>query len=76
MNLIYIGDMFYSKSSSSMSPIYEILSDGTLKRSDWGFVNIALQSGEDVHIRQANDSEMKWAYSKLGKILSKGVFDE
>ena len=73
MQLIYIGDQFYTKSRSAMSPIYKINKMGALERFDWGFVNIALRDGEEVHIRPANEQEMQWAYSELGKILSRDI---
>lgn len=54
MELIYIGDEFYSRSRTMMSSIYTI--DG--KRSDWGFVSLALKSGESVSIRPATEEEL------------------
>lgn len=53
MKLIYIGDHFYTESGTMMSPIYA--EDGC--RSDWGKVQIALERGDEVHIRQATDAE-------------------
>ena len=69
MNLIFIGQEFYVKSGSIMSEIYEISKDGLL-RSDWGNIQIALMEGEEVHIRQANQEELKLAYLKLGEIIA------
>lgn len=69
MNLIFIGQEFYIKSRSIMSEIYEISKDGLL-RSDWGNIQIALMEGEEVHIRQANQDELKLAYLKLGEIIA------
>jgi len=68
MNLIYIGDEFYSKSNTMMSPIYKIEQNGSLSRSDWGFVQVALRNGDDIHIRQATDTEIRWAYKQLHAI--------
>jgi len=65
MNLIYIGDEFYSKSGTVMSSIYT--EDG--ERYDWGFVQIALRNGEDIHIRQANNIEMQFYNKKLQNIV-------
>lgn len=62
MKLFYIGERFYSESSTWMSPIYH---EGTFQRSDWGKVSIALQHGESVSIRPATDEEMDWAKAKL-----------
>ncbi len=63
--LFFIGDDFYMKSGTFMSPIYE---ENTYKRWDWGFVEIALKEGKDITIRQATDEEMLWAYKKLSSL--------
>lgn len=65
MELIYIGDEFYSASGTAMSSIYDI--DGN--RQDWGFVQIALQKGESVYIRPATKKE-KVPYIKQLKKLT------
>ena len=62
MELFYIGDSFYGASSSSMSSIYE---RGTFRRMDWGFVQVALREGKEIHIFPATNDEMLWAYQKL-----------
>jgi len=67
MKLFYIGRDFYLKSSTMMSSIYE--ENGG--RSDWGKVEMALERGEEVHIRQATDKELLWAYKKLDEINKK-----
>lgn len=54
MELIYIGDKFYRESGTMMSPIYDVYGN----RQDWGFVNVALQYGESVHIRPATGEEL------------------
>ena len=69
MRLIYIGENFYSASDTYMSSIYE-LKDGEVIRSDWCKVQIALEEGREVHIRQANKREMEWAHKKLGRFLA------
>jgi hypothetical protein len=51
-----------------MSPIYKIEQNGSLSRSDWGFVQVALRNGDDIHIRQATDTEIRWAYKQLHAI--------
>uniref|UniRef100_A0A6H2A654 Uncharacterized protein n=1 Tax=viral metagenome TaxID=1070528 RepID=A0A6H2A654_9ZZZZ len=60
LSLIYIGSEFYVKSSTMMSSIYTV--DG--RRSDWGKVSIALEKGEEVHIRPATRKEMS-QYRKM-----------
>ena len=64
MNLVYIGDHFYSESSTSMSTIYT--ENG--ERYHWGWVQRALKKGENINIRQANDVEMKFYNEKLKEI--------
>lgn len=68
MKLFFIGDDFYDKSGTAMSPIYEI---GTYQRSDWGKVQLVLEHGEPISIRPANEKEMLWAYKKLNDIQSR-----
>lgn len=67
MKLFYIGDDFYADSGTMMSSIYheEKAPSGNYYRSDWGKVNLALQGGDEVHIRQATDKEMLWAHKHL-----------
>lgn len=66
MELIFIGDDFYQKSGTMMSPIYSV----TGERCDWGFVNCALRRGESVHIRPATSSELDFYNKKLQKWLA------
>ena len=64
MNLVFIGNKFYRESSTMMSSIYQEV-DGKLYRSDFGFMERALENGEEVHIRPATEAEMAWAEKKL-----------
>lgn len=66
MNLIFIGEKFYQESGTMMSPIYQEV-DGKLYRSDWGFVQCALENGQEVHIRPATEAEMVWANERLAQ---------
>ena len=59
--LIFIGDDFYMKSGSMMSPIYT--EDGL--RYDWGFVNVDLREGRTVEIRPATNNELEFYQKKL-----------
>lgn len=56
MKLIYIGNQFYAESGSMMSSIYT--EDGD--KSNWGEVQIHLENGGSVNIRQANHIEKKY----------------
>lgn len=64
IDLIYIGENFYSESGTIMSSIYS--KDG--KRWDWGFVQIALSKGVSIHIRPATKDEIKPYEERLAKI--------
>lgn len=64
MRLIYIGDHFYRESGTMMSPVYT--EDGA--RSDWGFVQVALSRGDDVHIRQATPEERDHYEARLSRM--------
>ena len=64
MNLIYIGDKFDRESKSMMSPIYTEAG----QRSNWGFVQIALERGEEINIRPATLSEMSKYEAKLKEL--------
>ena len=67
LDVFYIGEKFYYKSSTMMSSIY--LNDGGVyRRFNWGLVQIALEEGAEVHLRPAKDEEMLWAYKQLDKI--------
>ena len=50
-----------------MSSVYEI-KNGVLKRTDWGLIQTALEKGQTVNVRPANNDEMFWAYKKLAEI--------
>lgn len=67
MIIVYIGEEFYSKSRTIMSSLYR--ENG--QRFDWGFVQIALKNGHDVHIRQATTKEMDHYKSILSVMLRK-----
>ena len=42
-----------------MSSVYQIDESNTFKRTNWGLIQVALQRGEEVHIRPANEKELK-----------------
>ena len=64
MELIFIGNKFYNESKTIMSPIYTVEGE----RSDWGFVQIALQNGESVHIRPATQREIVPYIERLNQL--------
>jgi len=72
LKLIYIGDEFYDKSGTIMSPLYE----ETGERSDWGFVNVALRKGKTVIIRPANNQELSNANKALATLLERRQKDD
>lgn len=56
MRLIAVSRHFYFNTSTMMGVLYH---EGTMERSDWGKVEIALDRGEEVNIRPANEAEME-----------------
>jgi len=66
MNIIYVGQKFYNQSGSIMSSMYT--EDD--KRMDYGFLQIALENGEEVFIRQATAEEFAFYQKKLDKIVA------
>jgi len=69
INLVYIGDKFYSESHSRMSSIYL---DGIF-RYDYGKMRIALEEGEDVIIRQATPDELICFEKKLQEMKNENL---
>ena len=67
MNLVFVGNKFYRESGTVMSSIYQEVA-GKLSRANFGFVERALENGEEVHIRPANKSELAWAEKKLEEL--------
>lgn len=67
LKLIYIGDHFYRDSKTMMSSIYT----EDRRRSDWGFVQVALRAGKNVEIRQATEIERAFFDEKLAEIKAK-----
>lgn len=65
MELIFIGASFYDKSQTIMSSLYDV--EGN--RQDWGFVRVALEKGQSVHIRPATSAEISHYTQKLANLL-------
>ena len=70
MKVIYIGREFYYESASIMSSVYEITPDGFL-RTDWGFIEVALEEGKTVNIRPATPDEKDYFILKLKELNKK-----
>jgi hypothetical protein len=68
MKVIYVGEKYYKDGNLRMSSVYKVEKHGTLRRTDWGFIKLALQGGEEVHIRPANKSELKRMDNHLNAI--------
>lgn len=69
-NLIFIGDEFYNKSFTMMSSVYKKYSKH-YSRSSWGEISIWLQNGDQIKIRPATASELKYFHKQLEDILSR-----
>lgn len=61
MHLIFVGDEFYSRSSTMMSSLYTT----DFQRYDWGYVQRDLRNGIEIHIRPANTQEYEHLKAKL-----------
>lgn len=72
MEVIFIGDKFYDESQTMITSVYKILHSGGYERTDWGFIQIALEKGESVHIRPATKSEIKY-FEKMLKASKESI---
>lgn len=68
--IVFIGNEFYYESGTMMSCVYEKTND-KYKRTDWGFIQIALEEGYDINMRPATEEEMKMFKEKLCKFKKK-----
>ena len=57
----YFGDKYYNQSGTSMGILYT--ENG--ERYDWGFLQIDVDSGQDVIVRKATPNMIKWADQQL-----------
>lgn len=71
MNCIYIGRDFYEKSKSVMSSVYRSTSHACFERTDWGFIGLALERGEEVHIVPATKDQIKMFKGELKNVLKR-----
>jgi len=67
-NLIFIGEDFYSKSCTIMSSVYE-KHHKHYSRFSWAEVQLALANGDQIKIRPATASELKYFHKQLEDIL-------
>jgi len=68
MQIIFIGQRFYSASQTTMSPFYEIRRNGPWERSGLGDIQTTVESGETVTIRPATQKELAQAESMLARL--------
>jgi hypothetical protein len=66
-SIVFIGEMFYRKSGTIMSSLYEII-NGEFYRTDWGKVQIALENGNKINIRPATKQEIKYFNAELKRM--------
>jgi hypothetical protein len=74
MTAVYIGEDFYHKSGTIMSSLYKILPKSDplqYIRTDWGYVQVALRQGEEVHIRPATEDELKYFEIELEELIKR-----
>lgn len=64
INLVFIGDHFYSESGSAMSPLYT--EEG--RRYDFSLIQRDLAAGKEVRIRQATQAEKDKYEARLSRM--------
>lgn len=69
-NLIFIGDEFYDKSCTMMSSVYE-KHNKHYSRSSWAEIGLWLSDGDQIKIRPATASELKYFHKQLEDILTR-----
>lgn len=84
IKLVIIGKRFYEESQTLMSMVYRENPKGTFYRYDWGYMQLDMEAGKEIHIRPATKDELKFfetvlneQFVKLGyqKGLNSPVFD-
>ncbi len=70
VQLIFIGERFYSESDTVMSPIYEHTENAYI-RWHWGMVSSHLSNGGKIKIRPATPKELKYFEEQLKDIKEK-----
>jgi hypothetical protein len=71
IELVFIGERFYKDSQTLMSAIYESLPGGVWERYDWGKLQLDINAGKNIHIRQATKEEIQKFEMKLNETLIK-----
>jgi len=67
IELVCIGDRFYKESQSSMSAIYLEKPKGTFYRYDWGWMQLDMFAGKELHIRPPTKEELHFFEEKLNE---------
>jgi hypothetical protein len=60
IELVIIGERFYKESQTSMSAIYRENPQGTFHRYDWGFMQLDMLAGKQLHVRPATKEELEF----------------
>lgn len=68
LEIIFIGEVFYTKSRTMMSSIY-VKKDGGYYRFDWGFAQIALARGQRLNMRPATAEELDHFKLRLATLI-------
>lgn len=67
IELVIIGERFYKESQTMMSAVYRESSKGVFHRYDWGFLQLDMMSGKEIHIRPATKEELRFFDEKLNE---------
>ena len=71
IELVIVGERFYKESQSHMSAIYRETTKGVFHRYDWGFLQLDMFAGKEIHIRPATKEELRFFEEKLNENLVK-----
>jgi hypothetical protein len=71
IELVIIGERFYKESQAMMSAVYREKNKGIFYRYDWGFLQLDMIAGKEIHIRPATPAELRFFEEKLNEYLVK-----
>ncbi|MCK9592992.1 MAG: hypothetical protein M0Q91_13390 [Methanoregula sp.] len=62
LNLIVLDKRYYKESGTMMGSLYRIMPDGTLKRFDYGYLDLAIKHNEGIKVtkRPPTEEEIKY----------------
>lgn len=71
IEIVFIGERFYKESQTLMSALYRSLPGSIFERYDYGFLQLDIMAGKNIHIRPATEKEIQLFEGKLNEMLVK-----